>query len=202
MSADINASTVFGNKYVALRSPEDPSPQRVSAGSEITGTWVSTEFNTLFETIMAIAERVDPVQLNQTLTAAAQALGGMGATFGESLTDGNAILERLNAQMPQFRRDVRGLAELADIYAGAAPDLFDGLAAAAQTAGTLHDERAAVDGALMSAIGFSGTAGDILTVAGRIWCVRRRISFPPRNCSTTTVRSCCAPSATITTPPR
>lgn len=166
VGADINASTVFGNKYIALRSPENPSPQRISAGAEITASWVSTEFNTLFETIMAISERVDPVQLNQTLTAAAQALGGMGTAFGESLTDANAILERFNAQMPQFRRDVRGLAELADIYADAAPGLFDGLAAAALTAGTLHDERGAVDDALLSAIGFSGTAGEILDRGG------------------------------------
>lgn len=166
VGADINASTVFGNKYVALRSPENPSPQRISAGGEITASWVSTEFNTLFETIMAISERVDPVKLNQTLTAAAQALGGMGTRFGESLDDGNVILERVNAQMPQFRRDVRGLTELADSYADAAPDLFDGLASAALTAGALHDQRGAIDNALMAAIGFSGTAGDILDRGG------------------------------------
>lgn len=166
VSADINASTVFGNKYIALRSSENPSPQRISSGSEITATWVSTEFNTLFETIMAISERVDPVKLNQTLTAAAQALGGMGTKFGDSLADGNAILKRFNAQMPQFRRDVRGLTALADSYGDAAPDLFDGLASAALTAGALHDQRGAVDDALMSAIGFSGTAGDILERGG------------------------------------
>jgi ABC-type transporter Mla subunit MlaD len=68
--------------------------------------------------------------------------------------------------MPQFRRDLRGLTELADIYADAAPDLFDGLASAAVTAGTLHDQRTAVDDALMAAIGFSGTAGDILDRGG------------------------------------
>lgn len=164
--ADINASTVFGNKYIALRSPEDPSAQRLSAGDEITASWVSTEFNTLFETIMAISEQVDPVKLNQTLTAAAQALDGMGAAFGASLDDGNAILERVNAQMPQFRRDIRGLNELAEVYTDAAPDLFDGLASAALTAGTLHDQRAAIDDALMAAIGFSDTAGDIVERGG------------------------------------
>ena len=166
VGADINASTVFGNKYIALRSPEDPSAQRLSAGDEITASWVSTEFNTLFETIMAISEQVDPVKLNQTLTAAAQALDGMGAAFGASLDDGNAILERVNAQMPQFRRDIRGLTALAEVYTDAAPDLFDGLASAALTAGTLHDQRAAIDDALMAAIGFSDTAGDIVERGG------------------------------------
>ncbi|MGK2870278.1 MAG: MCE family protein [Mycobacterium sp.] len=161
VGADINASTVFGNKYIALRSPENPSLQRISAGDEITATWVSTEFNTLFETVMAISEQVDPVKLNQTLTAASQALDGMGTKFGQSLSDGNAVLGSFNAQMPQFRRDVRGLAALADIYADAGPDLFDGLAAAAVTAGTLNDQRGAVDDALMAAVGFGNTGADI-----------------------------------------
>lgn len=165
-TAEINASTVFGNKYIALRSPENPLPQRISAGGEITATWVSTEFNTLFETIMAISERVDPVKLNQTLTAAAQALGGMGSRFGESLTDGSAILASVNAQMPQFNRDVRALSALADIYADAGPDLFDGLADAALTAGTLSSRRGAIDDALMAAIGFAGTGEDILGRGG------------------------------------
>lgn len=166
VTADVNASTVFGNKYIALRSPEHPSAQRITPGAEITATWVSTEFNTLFETVMAISERVDPVRLNQTLTAAAQALDGMGTQFGESLSDGNAILERFNAQMPAFRRDLRGLNALADLYAGAAPDLFDGLGAAAVTAATLTDQRGAVDAALLAAIGVGATGADILDRGG------------------------------------
>lgn len=166
VSADIKASTVFGNKYVALRSPESPSPQRLSASAEIIASWVSTDFNTLFETIMAISEHVDPVKLNQTLTAAAQALDGMGAEIGGSLGDGSAILERVNTQMPQLRRDVRGLSALADVYADAAPDLFDGLAAAARTARTLDDHRGAIDDALLAAIGFSATAADTLHRGG------------------------------------
>ena len=43
---------------------------------------VSTEFNTLFETVMAIAEQVDPIKLNQTLTATAEALTGLGDGSG------------------------------------------------------------------------------------------------------------------------
>lgn len=166
VSADIKASTVFGNKYIALRSPAEPSPQQLSAGAEITARWVSTEFNTLFETVMAIAERVDPVKLNQTLSATAAALGGMGAQFGAALADGSAILDRFNAQMPQFRHDLRALTALADIYSEAAPELFDGLAAAVLTAGTLDDQRGAIDDALMASIGFGHTAHDTLHRGG------------------------------------
>ncbi|MGW0159584.1 MCE family protein [Mycobacterium sp. NPDC003323] len=166
IAAEIKATTVFGNKYVALSSPEDPVAQRIGVGGEITARWVSTEFNSLFETVMAIAERVDPVLLNQTLTATAQALNGMGDGFGRSLSDGNTILAALNEQMPQFRRDVRGLAALADTYADAGPDMFDALAAAATTAATVHTERGAVDRALMAAIGVGDTGTDIMARGG------------------------------------
>ncbi len=33
--ADINASTVFGNKYVALRAPDNPVAQRLSPGGRV-----------------------------------------------------------------------------------------------------------------------------------------------------------------------
>lgn len=166
VTADINATTVFGNKYIALRSPENPSPEHISPNGEITATWTSTEFNTLFETVMAIAEQVDPVKLNLTLTAAAQALDGMGAKFGQSLQDGNAILADFTARTDQFGHDTRFLADLADRYADAAPNLFDGLAAAVRTAATLDEQRDAIDRALLAAVGFGATTGDILERGG------------------------------------
>jgi hypothetical protein len=43
---------------------------------------VTTEFNTLFETVTSIAEKVDPIKVNETLTATAQALTGLGDRFG------------------------------------------------------------------------------------------------------------------------
>ncbi len=78
VEVQITATTVFGNKYVSISSPETPVAQRLSRGSVVDATGVTTEFNTLFETVTAIAEQVDPVKLNQTLHAAAEALGGLG----------------------------------------------------------------------------------------------------------------------------
>lgn len=160
--ADVKASTVFGNKYVAFSSPEDPSPQRLSSGDVITATSVTTEFNTLFETVTAIAEQVDPIKLNQTLTATAEALTGLGDRFGRSLEDANVILDDLNPRMPQVRNDIALTSQLADVYADAAGDLFAGLDAAVTTARTFNDHRSDVDAALMAAVGFGDTATDSL----------------------------------------
>jgi phospholipid/cholesterol/gamma-HCH transport system substrate-binding protein len=123
---------------------------------------VTTEFNTLFETVTSIAGKVDPIKLNQTLTATAQALTGLGTRFGESLEDANVILDDVNPRMPQLREDVARTADLIDVYAGASPNLWDGLAAAATTARTLDAKRGDVDAALMASIGFAETAADPL----------------------------------------
>jgi phospholipid/cholesterol/gamma-HCH transport system substrate-binding protein len=166
VEADIQASTVFGNKYIAFSSPADPSPERVSPSTPIDASSVTTEFNTLFETVVEVTKQVDPIKLNQTLTATAQALDGLGNRFGQSIESGNEILADLNPQMPQLRRDVQGLVGFADIYADAAPDLFDGLENAVTTARTLNDQRGNLDQALMGAVGFGNTGGDVFERGG------------------------------------
>lgn len=160
VAAEIRATTVFGNKYISFNSPKDPSPQRISEHDVIDGSAVTTEFNTLFETVTAIAEQVDPIKVNQTLTATAEALTGLGDRFGESLLNGNRILDDLNPQMPQIAYDNRRLADLADVYADASPDLWDGLANAVRTARTFNDHRADIDEVLMAAVGFANDAAD------------------------------------------
>ncbi len=166
VSADIRATTVFGNKYVSFSSPENPSAERISGNEVIDASSVTTEFNTVFETVTSIAEKVDPVKLNQTLSATAEALTGLGTRFGDSIVNGNAILDDLNPRMPQIRYDTTRLADLADVYAGASPDLWDGLDDAVTTARTVNDQRANVDAALMAALGFADTATDSIERAG------------------------------------
>ena len=158
--AEIRATTVFGNKYISFSSPENPSAQRISAHAVIDASAVTTEFNTLFETVTSIAEQVDPIKVNQTLTATAEALTGLGERFGESLENGNRILDDLNPQMPQIARDNRAVADLADVYADASPDLWNGLENATRLARTFNDHRADIDEALMAAIGFANITAD------------------------------------------
>ena len=160
VAAEIRATTVFGSKYISFSSPKNPSPQRISPHGVTDASAVTTEFNTLFETVTSIAEQVDPIKLNQTLAATAEALTGLGDRFGESLENGNQILDDLNPQMPQIAYDNRALADLADVYAGASPNLWNGLDNAVRSAQTLNDHRADIDEALMAAVGFANDAAD------------------------------------------
>ncbi|TXI41172.1 MAG: MCE family protein [Mycobacterium sp.] len=161
VDADIRATTIFGNKYVALSSPRNPVRARLSSSDVIRTSTVTTEFNTLFETLTSISEKVDPVKLNVTLSAAAEALSGLGSKFGQSIVNGNAILDDINPQMGQIRYDVQRLNELTEVYSAASPDLFSALDNAVTTAQTLNQQRGDLDAALLASIGFGNTAGDI-----------------------------------------
>jgi phospholipid/cholesterol/gamma-HCH transport system substrate-binding protein len=161
--AKIQATTVFGNKYVSFTSPKDPSSQPITPAVVIDATSITTEFNTVFQTLVELSQSIDPVKVNLTLSAAAQALSGLGDKFGQSIVNGNKILDDLNPQMPTIRYDIRQLAALGDVYANAAPDLFDALHNAVTTARTLNRHQAELDAALLAASGFANTGEDIFT---------------------------------------
>ncbi|ETB45223.1 MCE family protein [Mycobacterium avium] len=166
VNADIKATTVFGGKYVSLTTPAHPSPQKITPHTIIDARSVTTEINTLFQTITSIAEKVDPVKLNLTLSAAAQSLSGLGEKFGQSVVNANALLDDVNPRMPQARKDVQGLAALGDTYADASPDLFDFLNNAVITSRTINAQQKDLDQALLSAAGFGNTGADLFNKGG------------------------------------
>jgi phospholipid/cholesterol/gamma-HCH transport system substrate-binding protein len=178
VAATIEAATLFGNKYVSLTSPDNPQQQRISPHDVIDVRSVTTEFNTLFETITSIAEKVDPIELNATLSALAQALDGLGSNFGQSIVNGNHILAQLNPRMQELGYDVRRLADLGEIYAHASPDLWAFLQNAVTTARTLTRQQGDLDAALLAAVGVGKTGEDIF-VRGGPYLVRGAADLVP-----------------------
>jgi phospholipid/cholesterol/gamma-HCH transport system substrate-binding protein len=165
VNAVIEATTVFGNKYVSLSTPKNAAPQAIRPNQVIDATSVTTEFNTLFETVTSISEKVDPVKLNATLTAAAQALDGLGTQFGQSLLNADDILADLIPRIPQIGYDAGRFADLADVYTKASPDLWAFLNNAVTTAHTLNEQQHNLDAALLAAAGIGNTGADIFTRA-------------------------------------
>ncbi|MDA0250577.1 MAG: MCE family protein [Actinomycetota bacterium] len=158
---NIEATTIFGNKYVSLSSPSNPSPARISSTDVIDARSVTTEFNTLFETITGIAEKIDPVELNLTLSATAEALTGLGTKLGESLVNANVAMDNLNPRLPRLQYGLQRLAGFADIYTAAGPDLWDGLDNALTTVQTLNNQRGDLDAVLLASAGFGNTGADV-----------------------------------------
>ncbi|WP_197281373.1 MULTISPECIES: MCE family protein, partial [unclassified Mycobacterium] len=91
---------------------------------------------------------------------------GLGDRFGQSVVNANAILDDVNPQMPQARRDIQQLAGLGDTYANAAPDLIDFLNDAVVTSRTINAQQKDLDQALLSAAGFGNTGADIFNRGG------------------------------------
>ncbi|MBU3749674.1 MAG: MCE family protein [Mycobacterium sp.] len=161
VDADIQATTIFGNKYVSLSTPQNPSPERLSSANVIDARSTTTEFNTLFETVTTLAESIDPVKLNLTLSATAEALTGLGSKFGESIVKANVALDNLNPRLPRLQYGMQQLAGFADVYTAAGPDLWDALDNALTTVRTLNDQRGDLDAALLAAVGFGNTGAEI-----------------------------------------
>ena len=161
----IKATTVFGGKYVALASPTNPGPA-ISSNDVIEAGSVSTEVNTVFQTLTSIAQSVDPVKLNLTLSGAAEAVSGLGDKFGAALVNANTVFEDLNPRMDQLRHDVHQFAALTDTVADASPDLWSALSNLTTTARTLNDQQRDVDATLLAAIGFANTGADVIDRSG------------------------------------
>jgi phospholipid/cholesterol/gamma-HCH transport system substrate-binding protein len=166
VDAQIKATTVFGGKYVSFTTPKTPSAQRITPKNVIDATAVTTEINTLFETLTSLAEKVDPVKVNMTLAAAAEAFNGLGDKFGQALLNANAILDDVNPRMPNVRHDIQRLADLADTYTKSSPDLFHFLDNAVTTARTLRSQERDLDQALLAATGFGNSGADVVSRGG------------------------------------
>jgi phospholipid/cholesterol/gamma-HCH transport system substrate-binding protein len=161
VNADIQATTIFGNKYVSLSSPANPSPARITSSDVIDVRSVTVEFNTLFETVTSIAEKIDPVKLNLTLSATAESLTGLGTKLGKSLVNANAALQDINPRLPRLQYGLQRVADFADIYTAYGPDFWDALDNALTTARTINAQRGDLDAALLAAAGFSNTGADV-----------------------------------------
>jgi phospholipid/cholesterol/gamma-HCH transport system substrate-binding protein len=161
VNADIQATTIFGNKYVALSSPENPTAARISSSDVIDARSTTVEFNTLFETITGLAEKIDPVKLNLTLSATAEALTGVGGKLGKTLVTANTALDNLNPRLPRLQYGLQQLAGLADVYTGAGPDFWNGVDNVLTTVRTLNAEQGNLDALLLAAAGFGNTGADV-----------------------------------------
>ncbi|NNH68417.1 MCE family protein [Nocardia uniformis] len=162
VTVDIESTTVFGAKYVNFVVPQNPSSQPLRAGATVAATAVTVEFNTLFQKLSDILDKIDPVKLNATLSALGTALDGRGAQIGELLTASDEMLRELNPSLPALRRDLIATADVTDLYADTVPDLLRVTGNAEVTAGTLVDSATQLDAVLLSVIGLADTATPVL----------------------------------------
>lgn len=163
VGAEITSSTVFGAKFVELIPPSSPSRDRVKAGAVIRGDdKVTVELNTVFQQLVSVLSKVDPVKLNQTLGAISQSLSGRGAKFGETLSNLDSALAKLNPALDNLNHELSIAPTVFDAYADAAPSLLDVLDNASAVSDTVVEQQDSLDALLLSAIGLAEMGTDVL----------------------------------------
>ncbi len=162
VAAQIRATTIFGAKYVDLVFPSNPTPQRISAGAVLMSRNVSTEVNTVFESLVQVLRRIDPPKLNAVLTAIADSVRGRGERIGEATSAANHVLMAINPRMGTAQQDWRAVTGASDAYSAAAQDILRTLDAASTTSLTLTNHASDLDTLLLNAIGFSQAGIDLL----------------------------------------
>ncbi|OXM61607.1 MCE family protein [Amycolatopsis vastitatis] len=142
VSARLLPKTLFGERYVALQLPERKD-RPIKAGDVIPQDRSSAaiELQKVLDDVMPLLQAVQPEKLSSTLTAVATALDGRGKQLGHTLAGLSDYLGKLNPSLPDIKADITGLANVANTYDKAAPDLLQALSDLTTTSRTIVDQR-------------------------------------------------------------
>jgi phospholipid/cholesterol/gamma-HCH transport system substrate-binding protein len=165
VSVRIAGNTVFGAKSVEFLSPQVPDESALAANSHLHAGDVALEVNTLFQTLVDTMKKVDPVELNATMTAVGEGLRDNGDDLGVTLSTLTDYMGEVNPHLPTLHADIRKTADVAGVYAEAAPDLITLFDNTAPISDTFVDHSDDLTAALMAATGFGDTAADVLQPA-------------------------------------
>ncbi|MGW5718910.1 MCE family protein [Amycolatopsis sp. NPDC003865] len=143
VSARLLPKTLFGERYVALQLPET-SQGPIKAGDVIPQDRSSAaiELQKVLDDVMPLLQAVQPEKLASTLTAVSTALDGRGKQLGQTLVQLSDYLGKLNPSLPDVKADITGLANVANTYDKAAPDILQALSDLTTTSRTIVDQRA------------------------------------------------------------
>jgi phospholipid/cholesterol/gamma-HCH transport system substrate-binding protein len=144
VSVQILPTTLFGQKFVSFVRPDDPSASSLSDGDVIPSSRVETnvELSRILANLFPLLRSVQPADLNATLNALATALAGRGEQLGRTMDELDDYLGEIDDHLPTLREDLVRLADVADTYDLAAPDLLGVLKNVTTTAQTVVDNKA------------------------------------------------------------
>ncbi|MET8851094.1 MCE family protein [Amycolatopsis sp. NPDC004625] len=143
VSARFLPKTLFGERFVSLEIPKDPSAKTLANGDVIPQDRTSSavELEQAFSHLMPVLQAVQPQKLSATLTAISTALQGRGDQLGDTLSQLGTYIGELNPHEPELQHNLKALAEFSDHLKDSAPDLVQSLDNLSTTTRTVVDER-------------------------------------------------------------
>ena len=164
VEVQILPTTLFGQKFVSFVRPDSPAAAALQDGDVIPSDRVETnvELNRILSELFPLLRTVRPADLNATLNALATALGGRGEDLGQTLDKLDGYLDAIDDHLPTLREDLVLLAEVADTYNVAAPDLLGVLDNVTVTSNTIVDQRKQLDVFFGDVAGLADTSRTLL----------------------------------------
>ncbi len=167
--ADVEArllpKTLFGEKFVSLVIPEEPSDGHIRAGDVITQDRSETaiELEEVLDDLLPLLQAVRPQDLALTLNGLSTALEGRGEQLGNNVTLVGDYFSEINPRMDLIQSDISALADVVSLYADAAPDLLRILRAQSVTTATIVEKQDTLAQFLTGTAGFARTTDQVLT---------------------------------------
>lgn len=157
VSARLLPKTLFGEKYVNLVAPGEPSGDTIAAGAviEIDESDQAVELEDVLDGALPLLRAVPPEKIAVTLTSLASALDGRGDELGETFVQLGEVVSALDDEMPAIENNLQQLAEVLDNYRGALPDLVSVLENLTVTNETVYDQADNLQAMWMSTQDFS-----------------------------------------------
>jgi virulence factor Mce-like protein len=142
VSARLLPKTLFGERFVSLELPDQPSPEPLADGDVIgqDRSENAIELQRVIDDLLPLLQTVAPQDLSYTLGAVADALRGRGDSLGANLATVGEYTSQINTVLPELQADISELADFADTYQSAADDLLGVLDNLAVTNTTLVDQ--------------------------------------------------------------
>lgn len=116
----------------------------------------------MFQQLTRLLTKIDPAKLNETLSALSQGLSGRGQQLGQTFTDLDTFLAKVEPGLPDLSHEFETLPAVANAYADAAPDLLKTAENTSRFGDTIVDQQHNLDTLLISVIGLSDVANPVL----------------------------------------
>jgi virulence factor Mce-like protein len=164
VSARLLPKTLFGERYVDLVLPADPSRAGLHDGDTISQDRSTTaiELERVFDDLLPLLRAVRPQDLSATLNAIATALEGRGERLGQNLRLVDDYLRQIQPHVPTLTEDIRRLSDVASLYADVGPDLVRTVRDLAVTSQTVATKQSVLADFLTGTTSMARTATGVL----------------------------------------
>lgn len=164
VEAQLIPKTLFGEKFVSLVLPQSPSSDHIRSGDVIPQDRSETALETerVLDDLLPLIQSLKPAQLSMALNALSSALRGRGDRLGGNFVKVDEYFRQLNPELPGIQEDFRGLADVSESYAAAAPDLLRLIDNSAAIGRNLVDQKDALSAFLASTATFSDSFSRLL----------------------------------------